>query len=204
MHPPYSRLWLPCLSIAFAACTSGGQAIIGSTGSTTETSTGGTNTQATTTATTTGTTGNTTSTGTTTTNTTTTGTTPAPTRAVQDVLDCNTPVISTNAGGINEVNQYSCANWNSSGPEAVFELTPQTNGWVYVSLSGLNDDLDLFLTSDAGGACDPGGCIEMSGRQDRSPEELWFEAVSGTTYIVVIDGWDGATSDFELFADCTP
>ncbi len=123
--------------------------------------------------------------------------------AGQGTLSCNGSVSGNTAGGPNDVGSWPCVSWETSGPEAVYAFTPSSSGQVTLDLTGLADDVDLFLTTNGGGACDPDGCIGSSGELDTSNEEIVFTATGGTTYYVVIDAWQGATSPFTLSATCT-
>ena len=120
----------------------------------------------------------------------------------QAVLPCNSTVSGSSAGGTNQVDNYSCSNWPNTGPEAVYTLTSPATGTVTVNLSGLTADVDLFVTEADGTACDPDACVAASGEYDLSNESLSFSASAGVTYYVVIDGWQGATSSFDLSATC--
>ena len=120
----------------------------------------------------------------------------------QAVLPCNGTVNGNSAGGSNEVNNYSCTNWANSGPEAVYALTSPATGTVTVDLTGLSADVDLFVTAADGTACDPDACLDASGEYDLASEQVQFSAQAGTTYYVVVDGWQGATSSFSLSSTC--
>ncbi|MEZ4322571.1 MAG: matrixin family metalloprotease [Myxococcota bacterium] len=117
-------------------------------------------------------------------------------------LSCNVPMTGSNQGRSNDVESYSCMDWTTNGPEAVYEITPSVTGPVTIDLTGLSDDLDLFVTGGSNGNCESGTCQGASGSPDSEPESLTFQGVAGTTYMVVADGWNGATSSFTLTATC--
>lgn len=119
-------------------------------------------------------------------------------------LVCGEAMGGSNFGAENNVQEFSCAGWQTTGPEQVFLLETGADGPVTLDLSGLTADLDLFVTTTAGDECDTGNCVGVSGNGNASPEHLEFQATAGVTYMVVVDGWDGATSDFTLLADCVP
>lgn len=119
-------------------------------------------------------------------------------------LPCGTSVSSSNYGAENNVQAFNCVNWTTTGPEQVFTLVPGTTGTVDLSLTGLTADLDLFVTTEAGGQCSEGACVASSGNGADNDEALSFEGVANQTYMVVVDGWDGATSDFTIHAGCVP
>ena len=116
-------------------------------------------------------------------------------------LTCGSTVSGTTIGGANTVQSWSCANWQSTGPEAVYSFVSAVTGPVTVSLTDLSADLDLFVTASDGSTCNPGSC-ESTGGPDTSDEVLTIQATAGVTYTVVADGWEGAASNFLLSLDC--
>ncbi|MCB9678245.1 MAG: matrixin family metalloprotease [Alphaproteobacteria bacterium] len=127
---------------------------------------------------------------------------PAAACAPVAALQCGTPVEGTSVGGTNDVEQFACVDWNTSGPEAVYSITPTVDGPVTLKMSNLTSDLDLFVTTDLAGGCDADGCVANSGSSDLSDEQLTFEAQANRTYLVVADGYDGGASGFTLLATC--
>jgi hypothetical protein len=105
-------------------------------------------------------------------------------------------------GSSQQVDSYSCdLALDESGPEFVYSYTPAQDLAVTFTLSGLSDDLDLFvLQASSGGNCDPDTCIEYSA--GLADESVTFTALSGVTYYLVVDGHLGAISDFDLSLDC--
>ena len=127
---------------------------------------------------------------------------PAGVCAATSVLSCGTTVPGGNAGGSTDVDQFDCATWETTGPEQVLELTPSADGDVTVRLSGLTADVDLMVTTDLAGGCDANGCLGASQNYDLDPEEVVFFGQTGVTYMVVIDGYDGAVASYDIEADC--
>jgi len=119
-----------------------------------------------------------------------------------EVLPCNGSVNGNSAGGLNEVENWSCSQYAMSGPEAVYSLKASGTGTVTVDLTSLQADVDLFVTTGAYNACDPDGCLKASYNSDLQAEHVSFSATGGVTYYVVIDGWEGATSSFKLASTC--
>jgi hypothetical protein len=117
-------------------------------------------------------------------------------------LPCNGSVNGNSAGGLNEVESWSCSEYTMTGPEAVYSLKGAGTGTVTIDLSNLQADVDLFVTTGLYNACDPESCIEASYNSDLTAEHISFEATGGTVYYVVIDGWEGATSSFRLTTTC--
>ncbi len=88
-----------------------------------------------------------------------------------------------------------------TGREVVFALVPRHSGTAILSLDGLEADLDLFLLDHTNLAY--ADCIGTSTNSGSNPESIQFEAQSNRTYYVAVDGWDGATSGFDLAFDGT-
>ena len=104
-------------------------------------------------------------------------------------------------GGTNAIEGYGCSAIPLTGPEYAYEFTSPADLPVTVHLSGLTADLDLVVLQDAGdGLCDPFSCLDSS--NSSGEEEVAFDGVAGTTYYVVIDGYDGAISNYELAVIC--
>lgn len=132
---------------------------------------------------------------------------PAPTGggeclAQQEPLRCDEVVEGSNYGFTNDVQNWNCVDWMTTGPEAIYEFTPTADQQVTLSLTGLAADLDLFVSDKVGEGCSEDACVASSGRADLDDEELTFEALAGVTYMVVVDGFSGNTSDFDLAVSC--
>ncbi len=96
-----------------------------------------------------------------------------------------------------------------TGPEIAFLYFPESSGEVSVRLDGLSADLDLsiLIANTAGApqdACNPNLCIDdpQHWRPGAQPEVATFSAFAGSAYIIAVDGWDGAVSDFNLELSC--
>ena len=71
---------------------------------------------------------------------------------------------------------------------------------------GPGHDLDLFiLTPGPGGECDANDCVDHSGNAGTTDESVVLSALAGTEYHIVIDGYQGAVSDYalDITCDCT-
>ena len=95
---------------------------------------------------------------------------------------------------------YSCTEFAYSGPEMAWTFTAPSIGDVTVSLTGLSADLDLFVA--AGADCATSACLGSSTEDQTSDETVQFTVSAGGEYTVIVDGWDGATSDFGLAMMC--
>lgn len=117
-------------------------------------------------------------------------------------LSCGQTIGSANnaAGATQTHSTYGCGE-PTSGAEIAFSFTTPVAEPVTLGLTGLSADLDLFLLNST--ACDGSGALTCSVASDASEEWITFDAAAGATYTVVVDGWSGAVSGFNLSASCT-
>ncbi|MFZ5475186.1 MAG: M23 family metallopeptidase [Myxococcota bacterium] len=117
-------------------------------------------------------------------------------------LGCGETLSATNAdaGATTGHWAYGCGEYSYSGPEIAWEIATDRDETISLSATGLAADLDLFvLGSEACDGSDPVGC---SVEPDASDEVVSFAATAGVRYVVVLDGFEGATSAFSLTASC--
>jgi len=116
-------------------------------------------------------------------------------------LACGDSYQGTNANGNDDVSAYQCAgnvlNVENNGPEVVHTLTTTQAGWVDILLTGLSENLELFLLDE----CDAATCLRFSQNPGTQDEAISIFLGPGTYYIVV-DGYNGAVSDYTLQVDC--
>ena len=120
-----------------------------------------------------------------------------------DLLTCGDVVTSSNdASGSTTGNYfYGCGSeFVYSGPEVAYGFVTDLDETVNVTLTGLSADLDLYAV--AGTACDGDDCIAVSSNSNLSDEAIAFDATSGVGVVLVVDGWEGAVSDFTLNVAC--
>jgi hypothetical protein len=92
----------------------------------------------------------------------------------------------------------ACESYPETGPESVYAFTGTAANRVTIELSPAGgEDLDLFLL---GAACDPAACLASSA--STADETLTFTAEVGTSYRVVVDGFDGVSGVYELAVSC--
>ncbi len=100
----------------------------------------------------------------------------------------------SNLGYPINVNGYSIVAWNETGPEVVYVLTTtQFNPSITVSLSGMTDDLDVFILN----ACGSANAIAYG------DNNATISNVAPGTYYIVVDGYNGAVSTFGINVACT-
>lgn len=115
-------------------------------------------------------------------------------------INCNSSIDDNNGNGTDLITAYPDAydGNNFTGPEQVYEFTVATAGTVNISLSGMSDDLDLFLF----GTCDPAGNSIASGTSGSNSTESLSASLAAGTYILFVDGWSNAVSDYTLSISC--
>jgi hypothetical protein len=107
-------------------------------------------------------------------------------------IACGDLVSGDNSGGVSTADVYSCVGWNESGPDVVYELTLATDKIVTATISNMSADLDVFLLS----ACDENACLEYGNTSFTS------ECLTAGTYYIVVDGYNGAESAYDLEVTC--
>jgi hypothetical protein len=134
---------------------------------------------------------------------------PAPT-CDEPVGECQTTRVLTCGDSISDRNDiasattdhwfYGCEDFTYSGSEVAYEILTDRTEPVTVSLTGLSADLDLYLLASA--ACDGSDCLAASSEPDASDEQATATATAGVPLVAVIDGWEGATSDYTITVAC--
>lgn len=104
------------------------------------------------------------------------------------------------AGSTSQTMFYGCTEFTYDGPEVAYTLRSAADEPVTVRVTGLSADLDVYLTRTA--RCDGLGCMEVSHNPNTSDEEVTFDATADQAYTVILDGWQGAVSDFTLTVVC--
>jgi len=117
-------------------------------------------------------------------------------------LVCGQTYQGTNAGGNDDVSLYGCDgnvyNVENNGPERVHTFTTTTAGPVTITLSGMSANLELFLLR----SCYRGDCMEYSQNSGNANESITAFLQPGT-YYVVVDGYNGAVSNYNLTVNCS-
>ena len=112
---------------------------------------------------------------------------------------------NNNSGGMttNDTNTYSpcqTGNYGWTGPEYKYYFSAPYNGTFIFSLDILsNVDLDLLIL----GSCDNNNCISTDGAtSSTSFESATLNLQQGEVIIAVVDGWLGATGDYNFSISC--
>ena len=108
-------------------------------------------------------------------------------------LNCGDVVSGDNTALVDNNASYGCVGWNESGAETVYLLVLTQDQIVNFALSNMTADFDLFLL----GSCDGADCLAYA---DNS---VTTSCLTAGTYIVVVDGYSGATGTFDLTVTCS-
>jgi hypothetical protein len=121
-------------------------------------------------------------------------------------IACGSSITGTNLDpyATDRIVQASCQTWDSwTGPEVAYTFTLPERRSVVINLSGLADDLDLFLLGNGAGRCDGSDCLKSSIAAYADPERIDMTLDPGT-YYVLVDGYYDHVSAFNLSVTCNP
>lgn len=104
---------------------------------------------------------------------------------------------TSSAATTDQLDKYPLVSWPEYGPEVAYGFIADSTGPVTVQLKELSADLDLFVLNGSSGACSSVNAVAFGN------EVANFEAQSGKSYYVVVDGWDNAGASYQLQLDCS-
>lgn len=116
-------------------------------------------------------------------------------------LECDVPFAGSNWGGNDDVSLYKCGNTlnvENNGPEKVHTFTITEPGEIDIILTDLDANLELFLLKE----CDANSCLKFSQNSGTANEHINIWLAAGT-YYVVVDGYNGAVSNYSLTVSCS-
>ncbi len=101
-------------------------------------------------------------------------------------------------GSTDNIDGYpACVNWDDSGPEYTYWFYAYESQSVTVDISGFTNDLDIFVLEENGtDGCAAAACIEYGS------DSATFNAVAGSYYYFVVDGYEGAVDDYDIDVTC--
>ena len=112
------------------------------------------------------------------------------------LIECGQSVSGTTVGGISFLDGYSCTSWIEDGPDFAYLLSLPLTSTITAMISGMREDLDIFLLSDSiDGAC-PENCLDNAGEIISLPD------VAPGDYYIVVDGYGGDQDNFVLSLGC--
>ncbi|MFH2008965.1 MAG: PPC domain-containing protein [bacterium] len=120
-------------------------------------------------------------------------------------IQCGDAVSATTSdpGSFNNVDSWCGAGAGWNGPEMSYMFSTTTVQEVWVKISGLQQDVDLHVVPVGNeGDCEPAACVGTSQIPGLFDERVVFVAQPGLEYMIVVDGWNGAESPFDLQLNC--
>jgi len=117
------------------------------------------------------------------------------------LISCNIPLIrATNAlFDSSSVNTVCTSDNLIDGPEAYFLLQIEEEQDVKIKISDLSNDLELYVL---GPSCNDQNCYAEAENFGNGDEILLLENLAPGDYFVLVDGYIGATSEFNLEVEC--
>ncbi len=125
--------------------------------------------------------------------------------------DCNAPILlrcgdklrnQDNRRGTNNTIVYNCIRNKVDGPELIFTFIHADKKDVRIVIDNLQNsgssDLELFLMDK----CDKDHCIAYSAKTGSSPESLIVRDLPAGTYYIIVDGYFGSESTFDISIEC--
>ncbi len=99
--------------------------------------------------------------------------------------------------GTDAIDQYSCSSWSETGPEVGHGWVAPFSGQVTATLTMQQGvDLDVFVIAETGLGCAATSCLTYGN------DTATWNAVAGTTYYIVVDGYQGAQGSYSLALTC--
>ena len=122
-------------------------------------------------------------------------------------INCGDSLGGDTTGGLNVFEDWigwCTTGYTSTGPEDYYVFTPTTSGSVDIVLDITgSEDLELLLVGESGSDCDPAGACLGNSQTVGTPEIVTFSVTAGTTYYIIIDGWNGAAGAYTLSVTCS-
>jgi len=105
---------------------------------------------------------------------------------------------TNDASATSAIGVYTGSTWDATGPEIAYAFSATVSGTVTATLSDLEtgQDLDVYVLQESGAGCHSDSSIAY-GNTDVS-----WDAVEGSTYYIVVDGYYGAAGSFVLSISC--
>jgi len=121
-------------------------------------------------------------------------------------LGCSSPIpiacgetkTGNTANGISSSISYNCFYNLVDGPEVVYEFINPIAQNVLITLTGLQEDLEVLLLD----ACDRNSCLFYSDRTGTIPEALLANNLPAGTYYIIVEGYLGSDSPYSLNVTC--
>ena len=117
-------------------------------------------------------------------------------------LDCDTsPTDSSATDGPSSQDlwdDYSCNIYGYAGSEMVYTFVPADDGEYTVDITNMTADADILILD----ACAPDSCVASSSSGLSDMDTLTATLTGGVEYWVIVDGYQGAQTDFDIALTC--
>ncbi|MBT9557441.1 MAG: hypothetical protein IV100_15480 [Myxococcales bacterium] len=118
-----------------------------------------------------------------------------------ETLDCGATLVNVDSdgpGSTSTIPATSCKGYDYSGPERVYLFESTFEGTLVVRLPqwDASEKLDVSLFRDGGAGCDPATCVDSGIEGASAPVS------PGDRVFIVVDGYEGNTSKFDLSVEC--
>jgi len=114
-------------------------------------------------------------------------------------ISCGGSVNGNNAGAgsTNLLPRYGSTSRDETGPEYTYSFVPNVTGSVTAKLTGMSTNLDIFALSNSGNTCNSSNSLGYGDSQ------VTFNVTAGQKYNLVVDGYMGAVSNYNLAVTCS-
>jgi C1A family cysteine protease len=114
-------------------------------------------------------------------------------------ISCGDSTAGNNAGAgsTSLLPKYTSTSRDESGREYTYSFIPNVTGSVTARLSGMSANLDIFALSNAGNSCNSSNSLGYGDSQ------VTFNVTAGQTYNLVVDGYQGDVSNYNLSVTCS-
>jgi hypothetical protein len=106
---------------------------------------------------------------------------------------------ATTFTGVARIDDLTCLDHSTPGPEASFRYVAEVTGTVTVTVEDPDNVLDLVVVEALAGHCLPETCQAAARSATKS---ITFSAVARKIYYIVVDGPVGVGAPFTLSVDC--
>jgi hypothetical protein len=114
---------------------------------------------------------------------------------------CDNPEVSgknDEMGSTDAIDSWTGAP-NTTGPEVAYRFDPAVTGAYTITMTGLTADLDLIVVEGTYSKCDPTVTpVATSAKTGTQSETITFNFDSTKYYWIIVDGKNGAVSNFNL------
>lgn len=123
------------------------------------------------------------------------------------VLACGVTYSGSSNTGSYTYSNYSFPNGsqftNMTGSEAFHQFTVTSTSNVTINFSSLSQNLYVFLLSNCNSNCNITSCMNYSCYNGTNNQQMTMNNLAPGTYTIIVDGWQGASCNYNLTVQCT-